>query len=313
MTDPTPAPPDWLDEFTIPETSSGAVLALDFDEQGIWAARLDRDRTVEAVVTEPRITPPVLDVRVATYLRDSESVVGVETEAGFAELLALCPQAREKLHDRDSALLLGREHLRLVTVSLDTVMAATVPEVNRAHGMIVELAGREPVAAVFLGPGTDDWPGLWEALSDRGYTLLLPEDQFPETFAGDEAGTGVLESVSSGPMSLAWAAAEDPVDEIAAADSDHPHPDAVRRRATKHIVVAAAITLVAVGGVGIALVTRGDGDQPSSATAARVESAESAAAATQSQDSAATVAVADSDEVRAARVPMQRYRPPAST
>ena len=59
MSDPAPPTPDWLEEFAIPATSSGAVLALDLDGHGLWAARLDRNRTVEAVITEPRITAPV--------------------------------------------------------------------------------------------------------------------------------------------------------------------------------------------------------------------------------------------------------------
>lgn len=312
MTDPAPATPHWLDDFAIPAASSGAVLALDFDDQGIWAARLDDDGAVEAVATEPRITPEVLDVRVASYLRDSESVPGADSAAGFAELLALCPQAREKLYDRESALLMGSEDLRLVTITLDTVMAATVPEVNRTHGLIVELAGREPVAAVFLGPGTDQWPGLWEALSDRGFAMLLPEDEFPETFAGDEAGTNALEPVPSGPISLAWAAEAGPTDEPPATDTGPGARRPTRRHTTRVIVTAAALTLVAIGGIGVGLATLGSGGDPPQPTAAPLAEATESGASTD-EVPAATVAVAESDEVRAARAAMQRYRPPVST
>lgn len=299
MTVPTPDRPDWLENFSIPAGASGAVLALDFGDDGLWAARLAPDLTVTQTVSEPRITPTVLDVRIAGYLRDSEAVPGAADPENFTELLDLCRRARDTLVERDSVLLMGTGRLRLVPVTLDTVMAATVPEVNRAHGLIAELAGREPVAAVFLGPGTDGWPGLWESLTDRGFSMLLPGDPFPPTFAGDDDTTHAFEAVAPEPSSLAWAAA--PAAEEPAARNRNP-------RRGKVILTVAALSIIAVGGVGVAAATLLGDDHPTPSTLSTATADETAEEVADGD----TPAAAPPSELRAARATMKRYTPPPS-
>ncbi|MEZ5212864.1 hypothetical protein [Gordonia sp. (in: high G+C Gram-positive bacteria)] len=305
MTEPTAPRPDWIGDFSIPDDASGAVLALDFGPGGIWAARLARDLTVERAIVESRITPAVLDVRIASYLRDAERVPESTDPAVFAELRDICRRARPMLVARDSALLMGTDRLRLVTVDLDTVMWATVPEVNRAHGMIVELAGDDPVAAVFLGPGTDEWPGLWEALTERGYAMLLPEDEFPETFAGDEESTAVFEAVDSGaPTALAWGAAPD--------EDGEPAAPARRRsvRRNRVIVTVAAVALVAAVGAGVAVATMSNHDSGPHAPVTEAAASASGTPTTTEDDTPTTAEPAD---IRAARAEMKRYTPPPTT
>ncbi|GAC58259.1 hypothetical protein GOHSU_36_00020 [Gordonia hirsuta DSM 44140 = NBRC 16056] len=319
MTVPTPS---WLTDFAIPGEAAGVVLALDFGDTGLWAARLNPDLTVAATATEPRITPAVLDLRIASYLRQSEAVPDAEDPAVFAELLDVCRRARERLIDRDSAMLMGTRKLRLVTISLDTVMAATVPEVNRTHGLLVELAGREPVAAIFLGPGTDEWPGLWEALTDRGFALLLPDDEFPATYAGDEASTGLLDAVPAGPPSLAWAAAEDDgnaqtgligADGGTSLDAADLDPSISRRG--RLVIAAAAAVLAAAAGVGVAMATLGGSSSKKEPPVAASTAGPSAPGDDVVEQNAETTVVtaAEPADVRAARSSMKRYSPPTSS
>lgn len=300
MTVPTPDRPAWLDDFSIPAGAAGAVLALNFGDDGLWAARLDPDLSVAQTVSEPRITPMVLDVRTAGYLRDSEAFPGAADPENFTELLDLCRRARDSLAERDSVLLMGTGELRLVPVTLDTVMAATVPEVNRAHGMIAELAGREPVAAVFLGPGTDGWPGLWEALTDRGFAMLLPGDPFPPTFAGDDDTTHVFEAVAPEPSSLAWAAA--PAAEEPPVQNRNP-------QRSKVILAVAALSIIAVGGIGVAAATLQGDDHPAPAV---LSTAASDTETEEAESSGQGGTVAPPSELRAARSSMKRYTPPPS-
>ncbi|AVL99415.1 hypothetical protein C6V83_03090 [Gordonia iterans] len=306
MTAPASRRPAWLDDFTVPASAAGAVLAFDFGDDGLWAARVDRRLDVEETVMEPRITPAVLDVRIASYLRDSETVPDADRPAVFAELTDVCRRARHTLIERDSVLLMGTEHLRLVTVSLDTAMAATVPEVNRAHGMIVELAGREPVAAVLLGPGTDSWPGLWESLTARGFAMLLPGDAFPATFGGDDDRTDVLESVDDAPTALAWAAA---APETPTAFTQPPAPR--RRRHRRQVMgTAAALAVVALAGTAVAVTVVNDEDDPGTDLLATPASSDPTGAEPTPETSPSTVAP---DDLRAARAQMKRYTPPTSS
>lgn len=301
---PDPDHPAWLDDFSIPDGAAGAVLALDFGGDGIWAARLNPDLTLAQTVTEPRITPSVLDVRTAAFLRDGESIPGAADPATFPELVDICRRARDTLIERDSVLLMGADRLRMVSVSLDALRAATVPEVNRTHGMIAELAGRQPVAAVFLGPGTDSWPGLWESLSERGFTLLLPGDDFPAMFAGDEGITTAFDAVAPEPESLAWA--EVPAPEI-------PAGPARNTKRPKVIMAVAALSIIAVAGVGVATATLMDDDELPPPPAATTDQAAVPTGESPGESSGGdTPEVASPSELRAARETMKRYTPPPS-
>lgn len=204
---PVPQSPVWISAFALPEEFTGAVIALDLESDGLWAARIEPDRSVAAEVREPRIVERTLDLRIAAKLRPRYPEA--ESPAAFGELVSLADRARERLMDLDSVMMLGDEHIRLLRVSLDDVRAATLPEVNRAHGMVNELAGQAPVDAVLLGPGGERWPGLWESLTDRGYTVLHPGDPFPATFGGDEGETSILDAVEAPPRALAWALEEE--------------------------------------------------------------------------------------------------------
>lgn len=314
MTTPHFPHPTWLDDYAIPPGTAGVVLAVDFGETGVWMARLNPDLGIAEAITESRITPTVLDLRTAAQLRDTGAIAGVDNDAAFAELVTLCGRARGTLVERDSAMVMGDEHLRLVTVSLETLMTATLPEVNRAHGMIVELAGREPVAALFVGPGTDLWPGLWESLTDRGFSLLTPEDPFPVTFAGDEDATHVLDPVDSGAVtSLAWAAeAPDELTTLVPTESA-PTPDPGRRR-TKTVLAAAAVGVVALTGAGIAVASMSGKDGPSlPPTAAPGGAGESGSEAVSTTGSEAAPTTAEPADLRAARATMRRYTAPPTT
>lgn len=312
MTAPSLHRPAWLDDFTIPASAAGVVLAFDFGDEGLWSARLDRDRNVVETVLESRITPGVLDVRTASYLRDSEIVPNADQPEVFAELTDVCRRARGVLIERDSVLLMGVEHLRLVTVSLDTAMAATMPEVNRAHGMIVELAGREPVAAVFLGPGTDAWPGLWESLTARGFTMLLPGDAFPPTFGGDNRETDVLESVDEAPTSLAWAAESQraPIGLPAEAPAAPPVRRLIRHR-RQALGTAAALAAVAIAGTAVAVAAVNDDDDSKTDLLATTGTSDQSAGI--QPTTAASPTTVEPADLRAARAQMKRYTPPTSS
>lgn len=317
MTSAPPPPPPWIDDFSIPADTAGAVVAVDFGDDGLWAARLDADGAVVRIAREPRITPAVLDLRVATYLHHSEAIPGTDDPQTFAELLDVCRRARASLIERESVLLMGTDRLRMVSVTLDTVLAATVPEANRANGVIVELAGSEPVAAVLLGPGIDRWPGLWEALTERGFAMLGPEDPFPELFAGDDAATHALQAISPDPVALAWAtSAATPSADIAAPGTDAPDtgaPDtaapgtSVRNpRRTRIALTAAALAVIALGGAGLATaLSLDDTDQPSTAAESSTPSS--------TDPSVSGAPAAAPSELRAARAPMKRYVPPRTT
>ncbi|MFT3660322.1 MAG: hypothetical protein QM809_02675 [Gordonia sp. (in: high G+C Gram-positive bacteria)] len=310
MTAPDSHRPPWFDDFTIPADAAGVVLAFDIDDEGAWAARIDESMGVDESVAEPRITPAVLDLRTTCHLRDNGDVPEADDPAVFDELLDLCRRARRTLIDRDSVLMMGTSGLRLVTVSLDAVMAATVPEVNRVHGMIVELAGDEPVAAVFLGPGTDAWPGLWEALTARGYTMMLPGDEFPETFAGDERETDTLDPVEA-PPSLAWAA-EPPEEDEYTGSEERSMPGPLRLRDPHRRTVigtAAALAVVAVAATGLAVGMVNDDDD---AVASHETPALPGDRSTAPTPVAAPSTVEPAD-LRAARAQMKRYTPPSST
>lgn len=313
MTDPsTPAEqpaaprPAWLDDFTVPAHPAGAVLALDFGADGLWAARLADDGRLAATATEPRITGRVLDLRMAGFLRTTGAVPEADRPEVFTELVDLVRRARDGLADRDSVLLMGTEHLRLVTVSLDTVLEATVPEINRVHGMVVELAGREPVAAILLGPGTDAWPGLWEALTERGYSLLLPGDDFPALFAGDEEPTGALDAVDQEQAALAWSASET----IPPVGDD---PGARRRNRVAAAVGVVACLAILGGAVAVAVTSTRPADDDSGPIAVATPSADDDEVSGTETTSAGAPSTALPADIAAARAEMSRYRPPTST
>ncbi|MCF8606029.1 hypothetical protein L5I01_22000 [Gordonia sp. HY442] len=196
----------WLSGFTIPEAPTGAVLALTFGASGIWTGRVDGRRRIVASLSEPRIVPSILDMRIAAELTENGSVPEASEPAVFDELTELVRRARDLIDDRDSTFVMGTGTLRFISVSRADIVEATVPEVNRIHGMIVELAGTQPVDAILLGPGTDQWPGLWESLTERGFTALLPGDRFPDTFGGDDDPTNTLARIDEAPVALAWGA-----------------------------------------------------------------------------------------------------------
>ncbi|MGO3328218.1 hypothetical protein [Gordonia sp. (in: high G+C Gram-positive bacteria)] len=196
----------WLSGFTIPAAPTGAVLALTFGQSGIWTGRVDGRRRIVASLSEPRIVPSVLDMRVAAELVENGSVAEAAEPSVFAELTELVARARDQFDGRESIFVMGAGTLRFVAVSRADIVEATVPEVNRIHGMIVELAGDQPVDAILLGPGTDLWPGLWESLTERGFTALSPGDRFPNTFGGDDDPTNTFARIAEAPVPLAWGA-----------------------------------------------------------------------------------------------------------
>ncbi|MFT4085914.1 MAG: hypothetical protein QM658_01980 [Gordonia sp. (in: high G+C Gram-positive bacteria)] len=301
--------PGWISEFSRPpEDCAGAVLALDFsDDDGLWAGRVDQYLMLEKTIREERITGVVLDVRTATCLRDHGGVSGADDPEAFGELIAIVRRARERLVDHHSVLLMGDEHLRLVTVSLDSLMAATVPEVNRVHGMIVELAGADPVAAVLLGPGHEAWPGLWESLTERGYSVLLPGDPYPPTYAGDDRETNVLNPVDEPHPSLAWEGATEVVPATPTLDvAPQPQSAGTSRRGVKVAAVAAALLVVAGGGTAAAIAMNNDDQAPPAATTAGVVTT------TTTTTTSTPPTTADAADIKAARAPMSRYLPPPS-
>jgi hypothetical protein len=194
----------WLAGFTVPSAPTGAVLAVTFADSGVWMGRVTGARDVLAELREPRIVPSVLDMRIAGELLENGKVPEASDADVFDELVDLASRARQSIGDRDSALAMGRGTLKFVSVTRLEMVEATVPEVNRLHGMLIELAGPAPVDAILLGPGTDQWPGLWEAFTERGFSALLPGDPFPTTFGGDEQPTGLLDRVDEAPSNLAW-------------------------------------------------------------------------------------------------------------
>ncbi|GEE00161.1 hypothetical protein nbrc107696_06070 [Gordonia spumicola] len=194
----------WLADFPIPPAPTGAVLAITFGDDGVWMGRVDGTRRVIGELREARIVPAVLDVRIAGELVENGKVPEAEDPEVFAELIPLAAHTRTTIGDRDSALAMGRGAVSFVSVTRVDMVEATVPEVNRLHGMLIELAGSQPVDAILLGPGTDGWPGLWEAFTERGFSALLPGDPFPATFGGDDRETGLLDRVDETPATLAW-------------------------------------------------------------------------------------------------------------
>lgn len=288
MTDQYDAAP-WLSGFVLPEAPTGAVLAVTFGRSGIWTGRIDGRRRIVAARAERRIVPGVLDMRIAAELAENGSVPEAQDPAVFDELTALVARARDSIGHRDSTSVMGRGALRFVSISRADMIEATVPEVNRIHGMVVELAGSAPVDAILLGPGTEQWPGLWEALTERGFTALLPGDRFPATFGGDDGPTNTLERVEEPPVVLAWGAQPsdngpvsfsasgiDPADyaldehgnvrfdsapvddsgpEQYAVDADEQRRAAESTRRWRITAVAALLVLVGLGGVGTAVAT----------------------------------------------------------
>ncbi|MBM7365513.1 hypothetical protein [Gordonia hydrophobica] len=272
MTSPFSSQPSWLRDFDLPDDPSGAIIALDFGDTGLWAGRVVAGVTVRST-TESRIRPEVLDARIAAYLRDTGSVEAASPDA-FGELVAVVARGRRALVDHDSSLTMGFELLRLVRLSLDEVIEATVPEANRAHGMVVELAGPEPVDAILLGPGHDAWPGLWEALTERGFSVLLPGDPFPATFGGDDRPTDLLAPVAAPPEIRAWEGTGDnpalvdpadygldrfgnpldvghdvPIGDAPAEPAEPPTPQGLRGR----VVALGIVIMLGIGGGGVAL------------------------------------------------------------
>ncbi|WOC11962.1 hypothetical protein [Gordonia sp. MP11Mi] len=198
--------PPWLAGFSVPEAPTGAVLAITFGPSGIWTGRVDGRRRIVSARSERRIVPNILDMRIAAEFVENGKVPEAADPAVFDELAELVAQARDTIGDRDSILVMGAGPLRFVSLSRADIVEATVPEVNRIHGMIVELADSAPVDAILLGPGTDQWPGLWESLTERGFTTLAPGDPFPTTFGGDDDPTNSLDRVAVAPAALAWGA-----------------------------------------------------------------------------------------------------------
>ncbi|WP_347957630.1 hypothetical protein [Gordonia aichiensis] len=337
MAGPFTRRPDWLTGFDLPDAPTGAVMALDLGPAGLWAARIV-DGAAVAADTESRIHPGVLDARIAGYLRDTGRVE-VSDDAVFAALMTVAAHAREALADRDTALVMGGEGLRLVTVTIDDVVEATVPEANRAHGMIVELAGPLPVDAVLLGPGLDDWPGLWEALTERGFSALMPGDRFPETFGGDDAPTDLLDAVPPQPEVRAWdnsgqnAALVDPADygldrfgntvdvyrdeaadepstrgaEAEGGDDDSGESAPGMRG---RMIAAAAVTLLAVGGGGVALALNANVRSGPEATSTKAREADGVAAMTPTSTLEHINSSVSPADLAAARAPMAKYTTP---
>ncbi len=194
----------WLAGFSVPPTPTGAVIAVVFGASGVWMGRVDGTGRVSAELREPRIVPDVLDTRIACELIENGKAPEASDPDVFDELVALAARARDSIGDRDSALAMGPGTLRFISVTRLEMVEATVPEVNRLHGMLIELAGPQPIDAILLGPGTDLWPGLWEAFTERGFSALLPGDPFPTTFGGDDLPTGLLDRVDAAPATLAW-------------------------------------------------------------------------------------------------------------
>lgn len=327
MTEPVSTQPSWLAGFAVPAAPSGAVIALDFGDAGLWAGRVEHGRVAESE-TETRIRPEVLDARIAAYLRDTGAVDAASPEA-FGELVIVVGRGRQSLIGYDSSLTMGYEHLRLVRLGLDEVVEATVPEANRAHGMIVDLAGPAPVDAVLLGPGHDLWPGLWEALTERGFAVLQPGDDFPEVFGGDDRPTDLLAPVAEAPQTRAWEdsgdhpALVDPADydldrfgnTVSGADhrddenqdetaADTQQPQGLRGR----VVALGIVVMLAVGGGAFALALNAherNGPQLSSTDS----SAPSSTSSTGPEPERVNISV-DQGDLDAARAPMAQYTTP---
>lgn len=80
MTGPSSRQPQWLAGFDLPERPTGAIIALDITDSGLWAGRI-LDGAVAASETEDRIVPAVLDARISGYLRDTGQVEADSPEA----------------------------------------------------------------------------------------------------------------------------------------------------------------------------------------------------------------------------------------
>ncbi|ALG86165.1 hypothetical protein [Gordonia phthalatica] len=328
MTDSFSTQPQWLAGFALPADPSGAVIALDFGDAGLWAGRVEAGRVVGSE-TETRIRPEVLDARIAAYLRDTGAVDAGTPEA-FGELVVVVGRGRHSLIGHDSSLTMGYEHLRLVRLGLDDVIEATVPEANRAHGMIVELAGAAPVDAVLLGPGHDAWPGLWEALTERGFSVLQPGDDFPEVFGGDDRPTDLLEPVAEAPAIRAWEdsgdhpALVDPADYgldrfgNAASDASDgerldddgegvaaEQPQGLRGR----VVALGIVVMLAVGGGAVALALNAHESNGPELSSADSTAPTSKASATGQEPERVNISV-DQGDLDAARAPMSQYTTP---
>ncbi|WP_132992855.1 hypothetical protein [Gordonia zhaorongruii] len=337
----------WLGGFAIPSAPSGAVLALGFGDDGIWLARITgrpvggEARVINAIV-EPRIVPRVLDMRVAGELYESGRIDEASDPAVFEELTELVRRARTGMGNRDSILVMGTHALRFVSVKREEIIEGTVPEVNRLHGMIVELAGTQPVDAILLGPGIAEWPGLWESLTERGFSALLPGDPFPATFAGDDGPTNLLDRVEKQPVSLAWgdsnrdlsplsftASGIDPADydldrdgnvrfggpaldgrPSVAADDDSPEKVAADRKRRRRTAVAAFAVILGLGGVGAAVAATVH-ERPRPSVNPLEGIAETASETTTEDEGPARIPTSvDRREVKAARAKMIEYSTP---
>lgn len=336
MTGPLSRPPAWLADFDLPGDPTGAVIALDLRPTGLWAARIENGAVIASEVEE-RIHPDVLDARIAAYLRDSGRVDAAAPKV-FAELVTLVGRARASLAGRDSALILGDEHIRVLTLTLDDVVEATVPEANRAHGMVVELAGALPVDAIALGPGDTAWPGLSESLTERGFSVIAPGDDFPATFGGDDEPTETLAPVPAPPPIRAWdagaadpglidpadygldrfgnalpdvyddaeGAEEPPAEEPAPADAAVEPQPGMRGR----MIVVAALALLAIGGGGVALAMNAHETSGPDRSAAESATRPTARTSNTASEPVRVPGSVDPRDVAAARAPLARYTTP---
>lgn len=314
--------PAWLADFDLPDAPTGAVIAVDIEATGLWAGRVEDGAVVESQ-TESRIHPDVLDARIAAYLRDSGQVQTPTPEA-FGELVVVVGRGRQALVGHDSSLTMGFEHLRLVRLGLDDVIEATVRETNRAHGMIVELAGTDPVDAVLLGPGHSSWPGLWEALTERGFSVLLPGDDFPVTFGGDEQPTELIAPVSGPQVIRAWEgedagpASVDPADygpdRFGPAEpdvyTDEQAPAAAPEPGMRgRLLVLGVLILMAVGGGGVALAMNAhEASGPERDVAETTSSAPTSNSSTSEPERVPSNV--DPRDLEAARAPVSSYTTP---
>ncbi|MGB3708235.1 hypothetical protein [Gordonia sp. (in: high G+C Gram-positive bacteria)] len=340
MTGPFSRQPSWLTGFDLPALPTGAVIALDFSPDGLWAARMERGEagTFAAVesTTETRIHPEVLDARIATYLRDTGKA-SAPTDELFDELISLARRARRSLIDRDTTVVMGGATFAPISFSIDDAIEATVPETNRAHGMVMELAGLSPVDAILLGPGLDDWPGLPRALTERGFTPISPGDPFPATFGGDNEATALLEAVQAPQEVRAWEHSDqnlvlvDPADygldrfgnavPDVYADSNETYAGAEPEREAGmrgRLVALGGVVLLAVGGGGVAIAMNADeqANPGIGATHSSTTSTPSGSRPSTPEPERVNNSV-DPADMSAARVPVLKYTtpppPPKST
>lgn len=337
MTGPFSRQPQWLAGFELPAAPTGAIIAIDFSPDGLWAARMEKglsDVFAAAEFTvEQRIQPEVLDSRIAAYLRESGKVDAADPEV-YAELVAVAGRARRSLVGRDAAVVMGGSRLQFVTLTIDDAIEATVPETNRAHGMIVELAGTDPVDAVLLGPGLKDWPGLPRALTERGFSPLTPGDVFPETFGGDDEPTTLLEAIEPPQQIRAWdnsdqnAALVDPADygldrfgnAVVDVYSDHEDTesstDPERQPGMRGKMLAVAAILVVVGGGGVAVAMNAqEASSPGIASSVSSDPSKPAGTGSPTDEPERVNSSVDPADMSAAKAPMLKYTtpPPSKT